>query len=83
MSITVLILLLRHQIQLHQVLLLAQAVVLIPLVCFRNNQSLYNRVGRSFPTELKDKTGELLGTRGNEFGTVTSRKRRCGWFDGV
>ena len=27
--------------------------------------------------------GELLGTRGKEFGTVTSRKRRCGWFDGV
>ena len=36
-----------------------------------------------FPTELKDKIGELLGTRGKEFGTVTSRKRRCGWFDGV
>ena len=30
-----------------------------------------------------DKIGELLGTRGKEFGTVTSRKRRCGWFDGV
>jgi len=42
------------------------------------------RVGEGpFPTELKDKTGELLGTRGKEFGTVTSRKRRCGWFDGV
>ena len=42
------------------------------------------RVGEGpFPTELKDKTGEILGTRGNEFGTVTSRKRRCGWFDGV
>ncbi len=42
------------------------------------------RVGEGpFPTELKDKTGEFLGTRGNEFGTVTSRKRRCGWFDGV
>ncbi len=42
------------------------------------------RVGKGpFPTELKDKTGELLGTRGKEFGTVTSRKRRCGWFDGV
>ena len=36
-----------------------------------------------FPTELKDNIGELLGTRGKEFGTVTSRKRRCGWFDGV
>ena len=42
------------------------------------------RVGEGpFPTELKDKTGELLGKRGKEFGTVTSRKRRCGWFDGV
>ena len=36
-----------------------------------------------FPTELIDDVGELLGTRGKEFGTVTSRKRRCGWFDGV
>jgi adenylosuccinate synthase len=36
-----------------------------------------------FPTELTDSTGELLGSRGKEFGTVTSRKRRCGWFDGV
>ena len=42
------------------------------------------RVGEGpFPTELKDKIGELLGIRGKEFGTVTSRKRRCGWFDGV
>ena len=42
------------------------------------------RVGEGpFPTELKDKIGELLGKRGKEFGTVTSRKRRCGWFDGV
>ena len=42
------------------------------------------RVGEGpFPTELRDDIGELLGTRGNEFGTVTSRKRRCGWFDGV
>ena len=42
------------------------------------------RVGEGpFPTELKDKTGKLLGTKGKEFGTVTSRKRRCGWFDGV
>jgi len=32
---------------------------------------------------LNDEIGELLGTRGKEFGTVTSRKRRCGWFDGV
>ena len=42
------------------------------------------RVGEGpFPTELTDETGKLLGTRGKEFGTVTSRKRRCGWFDGV
>ena len=42
------------------------------------------RVGEGpFPTELKDNVGELLGIRGKEFGTVTSRKRRCGWFDGV
>ena len=42
------------------------------------------RVGEGpFPTELKDDIGEMLGARGKEFGTVTSRKRRCGWFDGV
>jgi len=42
------------------------------------------RVGEGpFPTELTDDTGEILGSRGKEFGTVTSRKRRCGWFDGV
>ena len=47
-------------------------------------KSYTTRVGEGpFPTELADKTGELLGTRGKEFGTVTSRKRRCGWFDGV
>ena len=42
------------------------------------------RVGEGpFPTELKMILENLLGTRGKEFGTVTSRKRRCGWFDGV
>jgi len=42
------------------------------------------RVGEGpFPTELTDDIGDILGTRGKEFGTVTSRKRRCGWFDGV
>ena len=47
-------------------------------------KSYTTRVGEGpFPTELVDKTGELLGIRGKEFGTVTSRKRRCGWFDGV
>ncbi len=42
------------------------------------------RVGSGpFPTELTDATGEKLGERGREFGTVTGRKRRCGWFDAV
>ena len=42
------------------------------------------RVGSGpFPTELDDAIGESLGRRGKEFGTVTARKRRCGWFDGV
>ncbi len=42
------------------------------------------RVGSGpFPTELNDEVGESLGRRGKEFGTVTARKRRCGWFDGV
>ncbi len=42
------------------------------------------RVGEGpFPTELFDETGELIGTRGKEFGVVTGRKRRCGWFDAV
>jgi adenylosuccinate synthase len=40
------------------------------------------RVGSGpFPTELHDATGKLLGERGHEFGTVTGRPRRCGWFD--
>jgi adenylosuccinate synthase len=40
------------------------------------------RVGSGpFPTELHDATGQRLGERGREFGTVTGRKRRCGWFD--
>ena len=42
------------------------------------------RVGQGpFPTELDDATGRLLGERGHEFGTVTGRRRRCGWFDAV
>ncbi|MCG7349191.1 adenylosuccinate synthase [Sphingomonas sp. MJ1 (PH-R8)] len=42
------------------------------------------RVGSGpFPTELEDATGQRLGERGHEFGTVTGRKRRCGWFDAV
>jgi adenylosuccinate synthase len=42
------------------------------------------RVGSGpFPTELDDAVGQRLGERGREFGTVTGRKRRCGWFDAV
>ncbi len=39
--------------------------------------------GGPFPTELDDAVGQRLGERGREFGTVTGRKRRCGWFDAV
>src|SRR5690348_5513708 len=42
------------------------------------------RVGSGpFPTELDDEIGQRLGERGHEFGTVTGRRRRCGWFDAV
>ena len=42
------------------------------------------RVGSGpFPTELDDAIGQRLGERGREFGTVTGRQRRCGWFDAV
>lgn len=42
------------------------------------------RVGSGpFPSELHDEVGQQLGERGHEFGTVTGRKRRCGWFDAV
>jgi len=42
------------------------------------------RVGAGpFPSELHDDDGQKLGERGHEFGTVTGRKRRCGWFDAV
>ncbi|GGB28678.1 adenylosuccinate synthase [Tistrella bauzanensis] len=42
------------------------------------------RVGSGpFPSELHDEIGKLLGERGHEFGTVTGRPRRCGWFDAV
>ena len=55
----------------------------------RNNHKIFGiakayttRVGSGpFPTELKDEIGEYLGQKGKEFGTVTKRKRRCGWFD--
>jgi adenylosuccinate synthase len=39
--------------------------------------------GGPFPSELTDTVGQLLGERGHEFGTVTGRARRCGWFDAV
>lgn len=42
------------------------------------------RVGSGpFPTEQDNEIGDLIGQRGHEFGTVTGRKRRCGWFDAV
>jgi adenylosuccinate synthase len=42
------------------------------------------RVGSGpFPTEQANEIGEIIGERGREFGTVTGRKRRCGWFDAV
>jgi len=42
------------------------------------------RVGEGpFPTELHDEVGQFLGEKGHEFGTVTGRSRRCGWFDSV
>ena len=42
------------------------------------------RVGAGpFPTELDNDIGHLIGDRGHEFGTVTGRRRRCGWFDAV
>jgi adenylosuccinate synthase len=43
-----------------------------------------SRVGAGpFPTELEDETGDLIRERGHEYGTVTGRPRRCGWFDAV
>ncbi len=57
----------------------------------RNNHKIFGitkayttRVGSGpFPTELNNAIGEYLGNKGQEFGTVTKRKRRCGWFDAV
>jgi adenylosuccinate synthase len=50
----------------------------------RHRQGLHDprRLG-PFPTELDDEVGQRLGERGHEFGTVTGRQRRCGWFDAV
>jgi len=58
---------------------------------FRNNHKILGitkayttRVGAGpFPTELFDNIGEHIGNKGKEFGTVTKRKRRCGWFDSI
>ena len=58
---------------------------------YRDNHKIFGitkayttRVGSGpFPTELHDSIGEHLGVKGKEFGTVTKRKRRCGWFDSV
>jgi adenylosuccinate synthase len=47
-------------------------------------KSYTTRVGEGpFPTEQMNGVGDKLGSRGNEFGTVTGRKRRCGWFDSM
>ncbi len=47
-------------------------------------KSYTTRVGEGpFPTEQDNEIGQLLGERGHEFGTVTGRRRRCGWFDAV
>ena len=47
-------------------------------------KSYTTRVGEGpFPTEQENEVGNFLGERGHEFGTVTGRKRRCGWFDSV
>ncbi len=47
-------------------------------------KSYTTRVGNGpFPTELFDEVGQKIGERGREFGTVTGRQRRCGWFDAV
>tara|TARA_Y100000590_G_scaffold39897_1_gene42590 strand:- start:2138 stop:3427 length:1290 start_codon:yes stop_codon:yes gene_type:complete len=47
-------------------------------------KSYTTRVGEGpFPTELKNELGNKIGNKGKEFGTVTNRKRRCGWFDAV
>ena len=47
-------------------------------------KSYTTRVGSGpFPTELDNDVGHHIGERGHEFGTVTGRRRRCGWFDAV
>ena len=52
--------------------------------CIGVCKSYTTRVGKGpFPTELFDKTGDTIREKGFEFGTVTGRPRRCGWFDAV
>lgn len=52
--------------------------------CIGVAKSYMTRVGKGpFPTELNDQTGDLIRNRGGEFGTVTGRPRRTGWFDAV
>ncbi len=47
-------------------------------------KSYFTRVGAGpFPTELNNETGEQIRKQGNEYGSVTGRSRRCGWFDAV
>ncbi|GIS66051.1 MAG: hypothetical protein CM1200mP4_3990 [Rhodospirillaceae bacterium] len=51
-------------------------------MCWVFQKHFPTRVGNGpFPTELLDDIGQAIGERGKEFGTVTGRKRRCGWFD--
>ena len=51
---------------------------------FLGSPGLSARVGSGpFPTEDFGANGDRMGERGREFGTVTGRKRRCGWFDAV
>ena len=53
-------------------------------ICSRDHQGYTTRVGSGpFPTEDFGADGDRMGERGREFGTVTGRKRRCGWFDAV
>ena len=50
----------------------------------RKKSECTTRVGSGpFPSEQDNDIGQRLGERGHEFGTVTGRKRRCGWFDAV
>ena len=60
-------------------------MALIQLIIFLGIVKAYTtRVGEGpFPTELKNEIGNKIGKKGKEFGTVTNRKRRCGWFDAV